>query len=129
MAAFWALAFMILFGCNFLYSILLGFDGLKDAIGDMSIPVLGVELSGAFLISSAIAIVGVFLLYRWSQRPNVADLLIDTEAELKKVTWPTFQDVVNSSIVVVVCVLVLMTFMAASDALLARIFNRILIGG
>jgi preprotein translocase SecE subunit len=129
MAAFWSLAFLILFGCNFLYGLLRGIGGLKAPIGGFVIPVLGVELSGAFLISSILAIGALVLLYRWSQRPNVADLLIDTEAELKKVTWPSFQDVVNSSLVVVICVLVLMGFMALSDAMLARIFNRILIGG
>ncbi len=72
---------------------------------------------------------GVVLLLRWQQRPKVADLLIDTEAELKKVTWPTGQEVMNSSMVVVVCVLLIGAFLALADLFLARIMKVIIFGG
>ncbi|MDP6129550.1 MAG: preprotein translocase subunit SecE [Planctomycetota bacterium] len=45
---------------------------------------------------------------------------------MKKVTWPTFKEASNSSIVVVSTVLILMGFLAFSDAVLGRLFNFIL---
>ena len=52
--------------------------------------------------------------------------MIDTELELRKVTWPTMQEVINSSIVVIVCVVVLMVFLAGSDLVLGRIAKALL---
>jgi preprotein translocase SecE subunit len=68
------------------------------------------------------------LLYRYLQRPKVADLLIETEGELRKVTWPKLEDVTNSSLVVVFCVLFLMGFLAAADYLLGRLIGYFLLG-
>ena len=68
----------------------------------------------------------LFLAHRWLESPKIADLLIDTETELRKVTWPSGQEVLNSSIVVVVCVVVLMAFLAGADWFLARLVNPIL---
>jgi preprotein translocase SecE subunit len=70
----------------------------------------------------------VWLLYRWQNSPKVADLLIDTESELGKVTWPTMTDAVNSSIVVMGVVVFLMAFMAGADIVLAWWTKALLIG-
>jgi hypothetical protein len=57
-------------------------------------------------LNAAVLITGVVLIGAGtcsgagSRRPTVADLLIDTETELRKVTWPTVPEAVNSSIVV-----------------------------
>ena len=50
-------------------------------------------------------------------------------AELRKVTWPTGPEVINSSMVVVFCVLFLMGYMAAADWFLARLARVLLFGG
>ena len=57
-----------------------------------------------------------------------ADLLIETESELRKVTWPTVPEAVRSSIVVIACVLFLMAFLAGADWLLGRWADRLLLG-
>jgi preprotein translocase SecE subunit len=61
------------------------------------------------------------LIWRWLDKPKNADLLIDTESEMRKVTWPTFKDVVSSSLVVIFCVLFLLVFLAGADILIARV--------
>ncbi|MFM7281649.1 MAG: preprotein translocase subunit SecE, partial [Planctomycetia bacterium] len=66
--------------------------------------------------------------YRWQNSPKVADLLIDTESELGKVTWPTRPDAVNSSLVVMGVVVFLMAFMAGADILLGWWTKSLLIG-
>ena len=44
----------------------------------------------------------------------------EVQREMKKVTWPTFKDVVSSALVVIFCVLFLMVFLAGSDYLIAN---------
>lgn len=129
MAAFWSLTLFVLFGCTFLYGILIQYDSMDTPIGGNKIPIVSVDLNWAFLTSFTVFGLGVVLLLRWQQRPKVADLLIDTEAELKKVTWPTGQEVMNSSMVVVVCVLLIGAFLALADLFLARIMKVIIFGG
>jgi preprotein translocase SecE subunit len=62
------------------------------------------------------------------ETPKRADLLIETEHELRKVSWPTLDEAVDGSIVVVVVVLFLMGFMAVADYVLGIVFQRIITG-
>ncbi len=137
MAAFWSLAILALWGARAL-NIQLGvsFKSLGQRLGaneagqgGAMIPVLGVSVTPAFLISATVGVVCVFMLYRWLEKPKNADLLIDTESELRKVTWPTFKDVVNSSLVVIFCVLFLMVYLAGSDVLIGRVTRLLWFGG
>jgi preprotein translocase SecE subunit len=129
MAAFWCLVLFLLFGCHSLYRALQSFGTLATAIGGYSLPVVGVPLSGAFLSAAAVFLVGLIAVRRWERTPKMADLLIDTESELKKVAWPTLQQVTNSSLVVIISVVLLGGFMALIDILLARIIRVIVLGG
>ena len=129
MAAFWCLVLFLVFGCHSLYVALQSFASLAEPINGISIPVVGWPFSGAFLISFGLFLVGLIVIRRWERKPKVADLLIDTEAELKKVAWPTLQQVTNSSLVVIVSVVLLGGFMALVDLLLARIIRVIVLGG
>lgn len=131
MASFWTLAAMVFYGCASLRAELPGHFkalGLPLVQGLPEIPVLGVRLDAAFLLALVLFVGGVWLLYRWLETPKNADLLIDTEAELRKVTWPTMKEVINASIVVIVSVLFLMAFLAGADIVLARVAN-VLLGG
>jgi preprotein translocase SecE subunit len=129
MAVFWGCAALSLFGCTSLHTLLAAnFAALSSPIAGIRIPIVGVDLSGAFLISTALLAILLVVIHRWQQRPKTADLLIDTEAELKKVTWPTLNEVINSSVVVIIFVLVLMGYLAGTDYLLGNIFTRILLG-
>ena len=129
MAAFWTVTLLTLFGCNFLFELLVGIPAMREALGGFRIPVVAIDLSPAFLISAVVFVIGVVIIQKWQQKPHVADLLIDTEAELRKVTWPTLEDVVNSSIIVIVFVLFIGAFLAVADVLLNRIMSTIILGG
>jgi preprotein translocase SecE subunit len=49
-------------------------------------------------------------------QPRVSDFLIDTEHELQhKVTWPTRQETVKNSIVVVITCIVIMGWIVLAD--------------
>jgi len=129
MGAFWILALLYLYGCMALHSTLIAFvDSMSEPLLG-TVPILRWELNGAFLLCALLFLAGFYLLWAWHQTPKVADLLIETESELQKVTWAKWDEVVNTSIVVVFFVLFLMAFLAGSDIVLSRIFGRILGGG
>lgn len=131
MATFWTLVAMAFYGCSSLRAELPGyFPQLgQPLLADLpEIPILGVRLDAAFLIAFVLFVAGTWLIYRWLETPKNADLLIETEAELRKVTWPTMKEVVNSSIVVIVSVLFLMAFLAGADIVLARV-AAVILGG
>lgn len=131
MAAYWSLALLILYGCQSFYAILPTWNaklGEPFSASVRKLPILGWNLSPALLISGLLLAAAWYVLYRWQQTPKVADLLIETETELTKVTWPTMGDAVNSSLVVVAVVLFLMSFLAGSDALLGWWTSKVLLG-
>lgn len=124
MFAFWSMMGLLLFGCTFLYRVVFNqAEGMRPALGGIEIPIVNVAVNGAFLIAAGVFAVGAFFLSRYQAKTDVADFLIDTESELRKVHWPTWNEVFRSSLVVVFCVLFLMGFLAAADALYGRIFN------
>jgi preprotein translocase SecE subunit len=48
---------------------------------------------------------------------------------MRKVTWPSLPEAVNSSVVVIVCVVFLMAFLAGADWLLGQWTSYLLTGG
>jgi len=129
--AFWLGEGMLFFGCYALSGTLSGFDSLANPLVESmpSVPLLGIPLTGGFLVAAAVFLVGSFLYLRYLAADKIAQHLIEVEEEMQKVTWPTFEDATNSSIVVIVTVLILLGFLALSDLVLGEIFKVILWGG
>jgi preprotein translocase subunit SecE len=50
----------------------------------------------------------------------------EVKAELKKCTWPTRQELLGSTMVVVVCVVILGVFVGLSDTVLMGILRTVL---
>lgn len=137
MAAFWTLAVLLLYGSwqlktelTSLFPHSLGhvLGSNAEGQGGWRLPIVGVNVSPAFLLAVLVAVGGLWLLHRFLEAPKRADLLIETEHELRKVSWPTLDEAVDGSIVVVVVVLFLMGFMAATDFVLGIVFQRIITG-
>lgn len=129
MTVFWTVAVLVFYGCTSLFQTLQGFQSLaRPLVGEGPLPVLGLALNPALLISALVLFAGLFLLYRWEQTPKNAELLIETEQELRKVTWPTVDEAIDGSLVVVAAVVFLMAFLAGTDWFLGRLAERILIG-
>jgi len=129
MAAFWSVVFFVGFGCRFLHGLMIRSPSLRAPIQKIRIPVVGVDLSPAFLVSALVFCAGLFMVYRWQQRPKVAELLIETEAELKRVSWPKGSEVWNASIVVVLSVIILGVLLAVADIFLFRLMRYLILGG
>ena len=71
-------------------------------------------------------IVGCVLLYRLLNSERAADFLIETDTEVRKVTWPTWNDAWNSSLIVLLFVLVVTGFIFLSDFVINRVMGWVL---
>ena len=126
MAVFWLLWLLFVYGCSSFRYVLDGWTGegsMQETL--FGVPLLG-DVSPNVLISMiALPAIGAFLLYSFLNKPKYADFLIEVEAELRKVAWPSFAETRGASVVVIVCVLVLMFYLAGSDYLLGKFFDSV----
>jgi hypothetical protein len=110
MASFWGLFLLIGYGLlgGFIH-VLNGWLAYWDVNTTKwtTIPILGDFGIGATIALGLQLLVG-FLIYRFVNRPRVADMLIETENELRKVVWPSWADTWAGTMAVVVTVAVLL---------------------
>lgn len=93
------------------------------------IPVVGAPGTVGMFMSIVLVMLLLYGALRLVSIPKFADLLIDTELEMKKVTWPSFDETRKSSFVVIVCVVVMVSFLAVSDIGLEKLFFQVVYGG
>lgn len=128
MAAFWGLfllaAYGILGGLVHTLNGWLGRAGV-DVKPWTKIPILGDFGIGALSCLILQVLLG-WLLYRFLNRPKIADTLIETEAELRKVVWPSWADTWAGTMAVVVTVVVLLAYLAAADRFYIWFFSSFL---
>lgn len=128
MLAFWAVALLLVYGCFHAGGFVHMLDRwMGDANRDLVDPF---PLVGKLKISTLVVLglLGVALLFIHSvlNRPKVADLLIDTESEMQKVTWPGWNEVVQGTIAVTGMVFVLFVFLTGVDMLLVKLMELLM---
>jgi preprotein translocase SecE subunit len=69
-----------------------------------------------------------FAIHRILNRPRVADALIETEAELMKVTWPSWGEAWQGTLAVTAMVVILFAFLTVADLGLIKVM-LMLMGG
>ena len=107
------------------FYIFLSWDWSSKDFG-FKIPVFEIPVTVGFLVA-----VGAFLAMALGLRyavnhPKLADLLIETEGELKRVTWPSWPETWNGSIVVIITVITMLILLAGADMILSRFFDNII---
>ena len=85
---------------------------LASAPGTGQSPDLGVV---RFLVPGLLLAAGAWLCFRIVNLPRFADFLIAVEAEMAKVSWPTVDQVIRSSIVIIFLMFALAGILAAYD--------------
>jgi preprotein translocase subunit SecE len=120
-------------GALLLYGTLSLYDYLAD--GDWMKPfggyggwgeILGEEFPFAprTLLTLVLIALSGFGIFKLCNYPKYVDFLTETEAELKKVTWPSKPEVYSSSIIVIITTLILAAYIWAVDSALGWIkFN------
>ena len=86
------------------------------------VPVLG-ALTGFKLIALVVGILGVWGLHLVLNRPATVDLLIDTEQELRKVSWPSRAEVKSATLVVALVTFVMAFILYWADEILQKLFR------
>ena len=90
-----------------------------------ALPVIG-DLSLYKIIAAATCCLGALLLHLFLNRAPLVDLMIDTEQEMKKVSWPSRSEVQSSSLVVVVVTIIIAMVLFGFDNLLQWLFKLVL---
>jgi preprotein translocase SecE subunit len=125
--AFVALASLLVWGGTELYGWLNAGDWVRNHRWvDYRIPVINQFIDPAFVICWVVVITGCVLLYRGLNRERAADFLIETDTEVRKVTWPSWNDAWNSSLIVLIFVVVVTGFIFLSDFIINRLMGLIL---
>jgi preprotein translocase subunit SecE len=129
--AFAAAAIFVIWGGNSLYGFLVNvWDGFRTAfaggVDGYVVPILGQRTNYAFLVSLAVTLGGLFLLWRFLNAPRRADFLIETDEEMRKVTWPNWKEAWSSSVIVLVFVALLTVFLWVSDQAISSLMALLL---
>jgi len=127
MVAFWTITLLVAYGC------LGGFIIMLDRWLSVEFNITLIEqfpLFGILKVSTmiALAVLGVcaFITYRLLNRPKAADLLIDTEAEMRKVTWPSLPETWAGTLAVMLTVAVLFVFLTVVDYVFTESVSRLM---
>ena len=129
--AFVGLLFLVVWGFKELGRWLSGFDWANgilvgDAQDPFLLPYYEMPARLGVVIAIALTVVAGIMLWRFLNRPRSADLLIDTETEMKKVSWPSWADARQSTIIVLVFVTSTALFLLGVEFVLTRVFKIVL---
>ncbi|MFO0981758.1 MAG: preprotein translocase subunit SecE [Planctomycetota bacterium] len=117
--AFWLATALMFYGARSLWQFL-SWGWAIRSFGD--VPILHVALTPGLLIAVLVFVIAMVLIWRLLNNPKLGDQLIETEAELRRVTWPSWSDTLTSSVVVFATVLIFVVYFAGLDLMLQSIF-------
>ncbi len=80
-------------------------------------------VSPAATLGLCVALFGGGALYAFLNKPRQADMLIDMESELRKVSWPGFADAWQSTLVVTGCTLLLVFTILVYDFVIDKVLQ------
>lgn len=109
------------FGCSTLHNFL-AWDWARNDLG-FTVPVLEVLVTPGLLVAVSLFVASLLALRIALNRPAVAEFLIETETELKRVTWPSWPETWNGSLVVVLTVVAMLFLLAGADLVLSQFFE------
>ena len=87
---------------------------------------LGRRIYAAHIVGLAVMIAGIAGVYFAVNSHRAADFLIETEEELRKVSWSSKRELFGSTVVVIVAVAMLAAYLFAVDQILGSVFKLIL---
>jgi preprotein translocase SecE subunit len=91
------------------------------------LPYYAMPLRLGVLAAIILTVVAAIVLYKFLNRERMASLLIETETEMRKVSWPSWADAKQSTVVVLVFVVTTAVYLTVIELGLKRIFDFILI--
>ncbi len=83
----------------------------------------GTELVTQYTVSFVVLVLGLQFAFRMVHFPGFADFLIASEAELKKVSWPSRGELIRGTIVVLVVMFLLAVILFCYDIVWRTVFT------
>lgn len=115
---------LVVYGAWALHDFLIGYESLKKVL--LVLPGLDLRISTAFIISAVLfAVFGFLIYYFLTQNKKVCDFLIETEIEMKKVTWPGLGEVWGSTLIVLGTVIVFAAWAILCDYSLSKLMYQV----
>ncbi len=124
--AFYSFLILSLWGFKDLSSTIARWGWARKTLLDIPLPYYEQALTVGVLLCIVLNVVFAFFAFRYLNGEKPATVLIDTETELKKVSWPTWEDARHSTIIVLIFVAVCAAYLTAVEYTLANIFKMIL---
>jgi preprotein translocase SecE subunit len=91
-----------------------------------TVPLISLEIPLSPRLGITLFLLAFFLIlffYLCFRHNYISEFLIDTESEMRKVAWPTVNEVTASSIVVIIVMFILGIYLYFVDIILASIFQ------
>ena len=131
MSAFWALVLLVTYGCfhgGGLVDLLNRWLAESNPTYIEVFPLLGtLRLSTCIALGVLVAV--AFGIHLVLNRPRIANALIETEAEMFKVTWPSWGETWQGTVAVASMVVVLFGFLTVVDLALIKLVEMLIGGG
>jgi preprotein translocase SecE subunit len=96
----------------------------KFRLVEADVPIVG-AVTGYKVIALVVGLAGLVGLHWVLNRPRNVDLLVETEQEMRKVSWPTLNEVWNATLVVTVVTLSFALVMSTFDFVLRKLFHLV----
>lgn len=131
MLSFWGLTLLVMYGCFYSGGLVVVLDrwlGESNQVYVDPFPLIG-QLKTSSLIALGVLVAFALVIRAMMSRPKVADALVETEAEMRKVTWPTWGEAWQGTIAVTAMVVVLFLFLTGADLLLVQLMQLLMPGG
>ncbi|MHC4183557.1 MAG: preprotein translocase subunit SecE [Planctomycetota bacterium] len=123
-----------IFAAYSLYGMLIDFP---EFFAGAKIPLLGIRLTwglvGSFVLfmfcgaTICVFTMGFEIGLKWidSKSKRAVEFFIETQAELQKVSWPTRDELVGSTVVVIVCLVILSLYIFGVDWVVSSVMETI----
>ena len=105
-----------------------GWFGGPDGLWKVAIFGRDFVLRPVFFPAAGLFLAAMVAFHLYISRPRATEFLIETQGEMKRVSWPTRREWVGSTLVVLVLVAVLSIFLYAADHFLSLLLQKLKIG-
>lgn len=124
--AFYSLLILSIWGFKELASTIVRWEWARQTLIDFPLPYYGQALTIGVLVCLALNVLVAFYIFKYLNSEKPASLLIDTETELKKVSWPTWEDARHSTVIVLIFVAACAAYLTVVEFALAKLFRMVI---
>lgn len=113
---------LVIYGCYSLHNYL-NVGDLRSPI--VEIPGVDLDINIPFVVSFGLFLAIAITVFVLLNKPKIGDFLIETELEMKKISWPGKSELVGSSTMVIITVVILAMIIMLFDFVVQTVMRMI----